>query len=62
MRTDAVWTNGKSERKGAYEWIWHANTFRVWLDKPVGYGGEKRKSLSLLGYETPEWGKWRLVK
>lgn len=59
---DAIWTNGKSTRAGSWEWFGHANTFLVVLDKPVGYGGETRKRLELLGYETPEWGKWRLIR
>ena len=62
MIIKAKWFNGKSIIKGSYEWIWHANGFRINLDKPASYCGERRRSFFLLGEDTPEWNNWKLLR
>lgn len=56
--TNATWRRGNAVRTGKWEYVWCNNTFYVYLDKPVAYGEGTSRRLSLLGYETPEWGGW----
>lgn len=53
--TPAAWTNGRSVMVGRWEYYWPSDTFIIHL-----YKGRGRRILK--GYETPEWGKWRLIR
>lgn len=55
-----VWTNGKRQVTGRWEWFWSAQRFVIWLDGTDRTTGGQRR-IEVAG-DHPEWGNWKLVR
>ena len=59
----ATWVNGKRKLTGAWEYIWHADRFRIVLDSRDRITGQNRVIVTAGSQaEKPEWGNWRLAE
>jgi hypothetical protein len=55
-----IWKNGKKKLTGYWEYYWPGGYFIIELDEPDPITNQIRNFRS--NEETPEWGKWRLVR
>jgi len=58
---EGTWTNGKQTVRGWWEYLWAADKFVVELDSRDRITGQPRRMV-LFGGDSPEWGKWKLVR
>lgn len=58
---EAQWTNGKRTVSGRWSYYWAGDFFTVELDQRDRTTGERTKTFRVYG-DSPEWGKFRLVK
>ena len=54
------WTTGKTTITGWWCYNWASRTFLVLLDSVDRITGEQRRLL--VHNDTPEWGRWKLVR
>lgn len=55
-----VWTNGKRQLTGVWEYRWASDRFLVRLDSRDRIVGSPREMI--LAGEHPEWGNWKLLR
>jgi hypothetical protein len=59
--TQAKWTDGKRTITGRFEYYWPGDRFDIWLDSTDRITG-KQRHISLVGEDSPQWGKWKIVR
>lgn len=59
-RGRGVWRNGNQTVTGEWCYNWAADNFTIWLDSVDEITGRRREITTSL--DTPEWGKWKLVR
>jgi hypothetical protein len=57
---DGKWTNGKETETGRWVYNWAADNFTISLDSRDPITGRPRTFI-VYG-DSPEWGKWKLVR
>jgi hypothetical protein len=57
----ATWQNGRRTMTGQWEYIWHADRFRIVLDQIDRVTGQNKVIVTAGSQrEKPEWGNWAL--
>ncbi len=60
MTNKTVWSNGKREVTGSWEYNWSSDSFTIWLDEVDETTG--RKKCFRTSGDSPDWGDWKRIK